>query len=221
MTQDAKKRQKSLQRKAAKRKQKLNQLSQLTPLSVRTILRQSGDWPLREVLVSENWTDPKELVQVLIARQSAANQIAVGLFLVDLACLGVKNGYARLVNSFSEYQKLRQEILDRQLLISADLNLAAKIIQTGLAYARQFGFEPHPDYYEALWVLGQADPAACLETIPVRGPEGKPFFIAGPYDNAEKIIARLTKAVGPDGFNYMVAISPDTEFYLDEAEDLN
>jgi hypothetical protein len=89
-------------------------------------------------------------VQVWVARQSPTDQIAVGLFLVDLACLGAKNGLARLVNSFSEYQDLRQEIMARQPLIPADLNLAAKIIQTGLAYARQFGFEPHPDYIDKL-----------------------------------------------------------------------
>jgi hypothetical protein len=218
MAQDPKKRQKALQRKAAKRKQKHGNLKQSLPFSARALLRQAGEWPLREVLLSKEWNREAALVQVLIARQSTLGQIAVGVFLVDLGCLGVKNAYASLFNSSAEYQSLRQHFQSREPIISADLNLAAKIIQEGITYARQFGFEPHPDAREAFWVLGQANPAACRETIPLGGPEGKPFFVAGPYDNVDKVIAKLTKAVGPGGFHYLVPLTPDGELYLEDDE---
>ncbi|MBI1877179.1 MAG: hypothetical protein HYR94_02915 [Chloroflexi bacterium] len=190
MAQDAKKRQKAIQRKAAKRKQKLAKLKPSFHISARTLLRQASDWPLHEVLLSKEWNKEAALVQILIARQSTLGQIAIGVFLVDLGCLGVKNAYARLFSSYSEYQTLRQNFLSREPIVSADLNLAAKIIQESIAYARQFGFEPHPDSREAMWVLGQANPDACLDTIPLGGSEGKPFFVAGPYDNVSKIRKR-------------------------------
>lgn len=215
MSQDPKKRQKAIQRKTAKRKQKLGKARSLQ-VSAHTLLRQAGGWPLREVLLSKEWNREAALVQILIARQSPLDQIATGVFLVDLGCLGVKNAFARLFSSYSEYQTLRQSFLSREPIVSAELNLAAKIIQEGIAYARQFGFEPDPDYREAMWVLGDANPNACLDPIPLGGSEGKPLFVAGPYDKVDRIIAKLTKAVGPDGFHYLVPLNPETEVFMDD-----
>ena len=69
-----------------------------------------------------------------------------------------------------------------------------------------------------MWVLGQANPAACHDPIPLGEPEGKPLFVAGPYDNATKIIAKLTAAVGPDGFHYLVPLDPETEFFVGDED---
>jgi hypothetical protein len=216
MAQDAKKRQKAIQRKAAKRKQKQARSKPSFLISARTLLRQAGDWPLHEVLLSKEWDQEGGLVQIMIARRSNLGQIAIGVFLVDLGCLGVKNAFGRLFNSHTEYQAQRRRFLSSEPIVPADLNLAAKIIQEGIAYARRFGFEPHPDYGEAMWILGNAEPTACPDPIPLGDSEGKPLFVAGPYDNVSKIMARLTKAVGPDGFHYMVPLDPETEFFIDD-----
>ncbi|MCL4300044.1 MAG: hypothetical protein KJ077_30200 [Anaerolineae bacterium] len=216
MAQDPKKRQKAMQRKAAKRKQKLAKVKPLFQVSARALLRQAGDWPLREVLLSKEWNKEAALVQILIARQSPLGQIAMGVFLVDLGCLGVKNAFARLFSSHTEYETQRQKILSSEPFVSADLNLAAKIIQEGIAYAHQFGFEPHPDSREAMLILGEANPSACLDSISLGSSEGKPLFVAGPYDNVDKIIAKLTKAVGSDGFHYLVPLDPEAEFFMED-----
>ena len=65
-------------------------------------------------------------------------------------------------------------------------------------------------------MLGDANPDACHIRIPLGGPEGKPFFVSGPYDNVGKILAKLQKNAGPDGFHYVAHLSPDTELYLDD-----
>ena len=36
------------------------------------------------------------------------------------------------------------------------------------------------------------------------GHEGKPFFIAGPFDNAKAIIAKLERTAGPGNFDYLI-----------------
>ena len=66
--------------------------------------------------------------------------------------------------------------------------------------------------------MGEANPKACSVPVPLGGPEGKPFFIAGPYDNTDRIIARLTKAVGPDGFHFLAPLGPDTDLLLDDED---
>jgi hypothetical protein len=100
-------------------------------------------------------------------------------------------------------------------MIHADLNLAAKIIREGVAYARELGFSPNRDIRDAELVLGDADPDACDEEIPL-GRDGKPFFVSGPYDNVERILDKLTRKLGPDGFHYMIGIEGLDELILDE-----
>jgi hypothetical protein len=153
-----------------------------------------------------------------VARRSPSGQIATGTFLVDLGCLGVKSAFASLFDTRREYrQKLRARMTSQQKMIKADVNLVAKIVREGIAYAKELGFRPDPDYRDAMLVLGDADPDACDVPIPLGGKDGKPFFIAGPYDNVDRIMAKLTRKLGADGFHFMFPVSGDEEiFSLDE-----
>ena len=213
----AKRRQKARERKAAKRKQKRAN-SKPQPTKGRALLRAAGGWPLHECLLTEAWQEPGEITQILVARRSPTGQIAIGAFLVDLGCLGVKNAFADLFDSQREYKRgLRAEMMTGQAMVKADLNLAAKIIREAIAYADELGFKPDPDYRDAMLVLGDADPDACEVPIPL-GKDGKPFFVAGPYDNVDRIMSKLTRKLGPDGFHFLVPLSGDEEFFLEEFE---
>jgi hypothetical protein len=156
-------------------------------------------------LISRDWNSGEGLVQILVARQSPSGSLVAGVFLVDLGCLGVKNAFAKLFDSFREYETLRQRMMSTQPLVHAELNLAAKIIREALAYARQLGFNPDPDYREASALLADADADACDAQIPL-GKDGKPFFVAGPRDSAKRIMAQLTRTVGPGNFHYIVPL---------------
>ncbi|MCP4539776.1 MAG: hypothetical protein GY832_21775 [Chloroflexi bacterium] len=214
----AKQRQKTRQRKAAKRKKRKERRGPSLPArrSPRAIVRASGSWPLYECLLTKEWQEEGNIIQILVARRSPQGQIAVGAFLVDLGCLGVKSAFARLFDSKREYKKLRNDTTSRQKMTKADVNLVAKIIREGIAYAKELGFRPDPDYRDAMPVLGDADPDACDVLVPL-GKDGKPFFFAGPYDNAERIIAKLTRKLGPDGFHFVMPVGGDEEmFFLDD-----
>ena len=213
-----KQRQKALQRKAAKRKQKRAISTRPRLTGGRALLRAADGWPLHECLLTKAWQEPGEIIQILVARRSSTGQIAVGTFLVDLDCLGVKNAFATLFDSQQEYRRgLRAEMRARQAMVKADLNLAAKIIREAIAYAGELGFKPHPDYRDAMLVLGDTEPEACDEPIPL-GKDGKPFFVAGPYDDVSRIMAKLERKLGPDGFHFLVPLSGDEEFFLEEFE---
>jgi hypothetical protein len=205
---------------SAKRRQKTRQrkkertLSRRRALSPRGLLRASGDWSLHECLLAKEWREEGAITQILVARRSPPGQIAVGTFLVDLGCLGVKSAFGRLFDTRREYEGLRGEMMSRQDMIKADINLVAKIVRESIAYARELGFGPDPDYRDAMLVLGDADPDACDVPIPLGGKDGKPFFIAGPYDNVDRIMAKLTRKLGPDGFTYLVPMSGDEEIFL-------
>ncbi len=200
-----KKRQRSLERKAARRRQ-VRARAPHRPAGAQTLLRSAASWPLLECLLTKTWQKPGEIVQILVARRSPTGQIAVGSFLVDLACLGVKNAFAHLFGSAIEYRQLRDGMTRRQTMVPADLNLVAKIIREGVRYADSLGFKPDPDYRDALLVLGNADPEACDTPIPLGGEDGQPFFIAGPYDDVGKIMRQLDKAVGPGNYHFLVPL---------------
>jgi hypothetical protein len=212
----AEKRQKARQRKAAKRKKKKKRRTPTPPgrQSARSLLRASGGWPLYECLLSEEWQEEWAITQILVARRSRQRQIAVGVFLVDLGCLGVKSAFGTLVSSRREYRQLRDGMRANQDMVKADLSLVAKIVREAIAYARELGFRPDPDYRDAMLVLGDADPDACDVPIPLGGRDGKPLFIAGPHDNVDRIMTRLTRKLGPDGFHFLVPLSGDEEVFL-------
>ena len=172
-------------------------------------LHQSQQWPTLEVLLSTAWDQESQLASVIVARQSPrSGKVGAATILVDLACLGIKNSIVRLFPTPRDYANgLRRDLHSRQDFSPADLDLVAKIVLTGEAYARRLGLSQPADAAQAKLLLAGADPGACAIPVPTGGPEGKPYFIAGPYDDAPRIIAQLTRAVGEDGFDYFVPLA--------------
>ena len=205
------------QRQIVRRPTKMVPASTAGPKSRGTLLREAPAWPLHECLLSRDWQKSGAITQALVARRSPDGPIAAALFLIDLGCLGIKNGFTRLCSS-EEYHQLRQEVQARQEMGRVELNLVAKVIQEASDYAERLGFAPHPDARRGMTLLAGADPAACDTPIPLGDGQGKPLFIAGPYDNVQAIMAKLERAVGRDGFAGLVPLSGDEELYFDEEE---
>ena len=201
--------QKAAQRKRV-RAQLRHQETQISHPNVKETMRSAGGWKLHEVLLTRDWQDPEGLVQAIVARRSPAGVIAAGVFLVDLACLGVKRASAGVFRSVPEYEEtLRDSVTTSQPMEVADLDLVAKILREGITYARSLGFEPDPEYRTAVLILGTADPTRCDTPVRLGGSDGKPFFFAGPRDDAKAVIATLLAKCGPGGFDYVVPIHPD------------
>lgn len=210
-----KNRQKQLQKKAAKRKERQKELARQRAASVTPSLSKAKDWPLLKVFVTDTWADPMTLTQIMVVRQGPNNFFGMAVVLVDQACLGAKNAYGRVVDE-GGYRSTYSQIARHQTLIETDIDLAAKIIREGVDYAAQFGLRPNKDLPQALSLMQDADPDACMKTVPLGDDEGKPYFVAGPYDNVDAIVAKLTAAVGPDGFHYIIPMDPSG--FMDETD---
>lgn len=216
MPKNEKRRQKSLQRHAARRKQKKQALvRQATPGGYRATLRAAAHWPLEECLITEDWDQEGELVQILVARSSPDGLIAAAGILVDLACLGVKDALSDVFTA-AEYEQFRSTFTSLRPMKKASLDLAAKIIREGIAYADRFGFKPNRDYPAAAVLLEGADPDACHVEIPL-GMDGRPTFIAGPHDNVPKVMAQLERTAGPGNYHYLIGFGDED---LGEESDL-
>jgi hypothetical protein len=180
-------------------------------------LTELGHWSLLECLISQSWQDTTQLCQVAVARQSpATGEVVVSGFLVDLACLGVKNALTKLYPSPAVYRReYRQHLLASQQMMACDLDLAAKVIEEGTIYARSLGFNPHSDTAMALKILGDAQPENCAETIPL-GKDGKPLFVNGPHDDVERIIRILNRKVGQGNYEMLIFLQDPTEGLSEE-----
>jgi len=150
-------------------------------------------------------------------------EIAGASFLIDLACLGVKDAFSELFSSRIEYERLlREPAMARFVMRPVDINLAARLVHEAVAYARSLGFKPNPDYYRAAVLLEGADADAVATHIPLGGEDGKPHFVAGPYDNIEQSIAKLDRAVGPGNYHVTYAqdfLPPGSLFDIEDADE--
>lgn len=173
------------------------------------ILEQARDYPILGCWIMEGWKE-RGITPVIVARSQPDNQVVYGAFVMDLYCLGVKNALYEADVS----QKRLERVLSRMCSgapEACEASLAHEVIYGAVEYARQYGFEPHRDFTKASLVL---DPSLAHERNHhvEFGHEGKPLFIAGPYDNARAIVNQLMRTAGEGNFHYVVAIDEPGNF---------
>jgi len=219
MTLDPRRMAKKLARKAAKRKARLgkNHRPGQSRGSIWTAMLQGqvASWPLHESYVPKNLFEIG-LGDVIISRRSGS-QVALGVFLVDTGCLGVKNGFLRVV-SLQEYENMVNHFREREPLVAVKPEYARKLIEAAVKYAADLGFEPHRDYESARAVFGAIDAGLCDTTFEF-GRDGKPFYCSGPSESParrEQILDILTKRCGPDQSHFIVGVG-DSSF--DDSDD--
>jgi hypothetical protein len=205
MPTDPRKRQRKLERRSAKRKNKKHQLVKETHIGLGEQLTASTKFPPLDTWISEAlWT--QGLGWVLFSRELPNGSIAVALFLVDRYCLGVKNALANIVGRFtyeSEFvRKMRSQLTSREVSPAT----ACKLVEQAVAYAHGLGFRPHSDYHKAKLLFGDIDPGDSTEEFEF-GKDGKPFFISGPNDSPERcrqILSILANTRGTGQFDYIM-----------------
>ena len=210
MPRDPRKHQKATMKKRSKQKAALQRKSHqqaFTSFSPQAIIRRARAFPLFECWISANWQqDGLGLVQILLARQQPDGDICFGSYLVDKYCLGLKNTFANAGFSRTRYQnEVQSTIFHENVPVACPVELAHQMIYASIEYAAQFGFQPEQDFALSQYLLA---PRGELEE-PYQltfGKNGKPFFVAGPHDNAARILKQLEKTAGPGNYDYLVPI---------------
>ncbi len=213
MPRDQRKHQKALMKQRSKQKaasqHKAHQQA-LTPSSPQAIIRHARTYPIFECLISDNWQkkDNMGLVEVLVARQQPDGNICFGVYLVDTFCLGLKNTFANAGFSRGRYQsevRKNNKVFRAGKPVECTIELAHQMIYQSIEYAEQFGFEPEKDFALSQYLLaprGELEEPYDLTF----GKDGKPFFIAGPYDNVARIMRQLEKTAGPGNYHFLAPI---------------
>jgi len=198
-------------------KEKKGKVLQL--LSPENYIRQRArTLPISECRVNVDWKKTG-LANVAIARRHTNGNITLGIFLVDLKCLGVKDASYRFNISENEYIDFLDLMGGRMKTTLIPYPLAHNIVYAGIEFAEEFGFKPHQDYTSVAKYLLEEDTEA-VELIEIEcGLNGQPAYLRGPYDSeakATQIIAQLDRTAGRG--NYTIIEEADWDPDLDDEE---
>ena len=155
----------------------------------------------RCLMAADLLDETKRFGTMFISRKLPDGKLAVGCFLVDGMCLGVKDCYP-LFCFPSQFSDVVQR--DPESLQTVAPELAKKFLLSVIEFARKYSFEPSPSFAKMQVLLNGIDESMC-ETEFSFGRDGQPVFISGPYDTDQRIGEILEKldATAGEG-NYMV-----------------
>jgi hypothetical protein len=229
MALDARRRQKKAERRNAKQKARRKELARRNPADVAVRLARATAAPILHCCTTESlWS--QGIAQVLVSRQLSSGQVAFAVFLVDRYCLGVKNALSDLTARGKYFDKIYDGVAHSSPIVPLTPADARKLVEEAVAYARDLGFAPHPDYAKAKAIFGDIDASTSQRQFEF-GKDGKPLFISGPHDSpgrCQSIAGILSQRCGPGGFDYVIKLpqSPlggaellDFSDDLDEDED--
>jgi len=210
--------QKALQKKRAKRGEKRSQVKK-SRTGLGALWGVAREWgaasraPVADVLVPSNLFE-LGIGNVWFSRRLPDGRYAVAGFLLDVFCLGVKNAMYKIMEA-NEYALAVEHIHGsaEERFDHQHPAYARKLVEEALAYARDLGFEPHPDYKMAKIIFGDIDAATCPASF-VFGSDSKPFYVCGPHDSPSmqgRIVKQLEKRCGVGGFHYMVGVTADAK----------
>jgi hypothetical protein len=207
--------------KATQRKKILEQRRRLEPNSRGSELarevRLAAAAPVYTCLVQESIFQ-SGMGLVFLSRKTGARDVALGGFLVDAYCLGVKDVTYRELDE-SDVEELLDEVGATAPLTPVDPPYARKLLRDAAAYARSLGLPPHPDFETVELLFGDVAADAC--DVKFRfGHEGRPLYVPEPTESPTRIrrrIETLRRRLGDDGFDF--AFPEETIDAFDELDD--
>jgi hypothetical protein len=216
--------QKKLQKKKAKqaakskaRKAAQKQKGFMARVNYSLAIQKAFNAPVYECWETEHLFDQSSntgIGSVIITRKTSNGDILASVFLIDVYCLGIKDCFVRMFNE-ETYPSFLEEINMQGKLKNIHPTCTRKLIEEAGKYAADLGFSPHKDYREAKKIFGDIDSAACPRSFEF-GKNGKPFYIAGPYDKpkfVKNVQEKLAKRCGPDGFHYVAPMDDEDLFF--------
>ncbi len=204
MSVNDKRRQKKVERRNAKRKQRHREIAKQRSMGLGERLRAATACPILESLFSDT-LEKDGLTTTILSLLLPSGEVAYAGFLIDRYCLGVKDAFGG-VRPRGEYQRMIEKTsrnLDVKPIDPADLRW---LVEQSVEYARSLGLEPHSDYARCSVIFGDIDPEQASMEVEF-GKDGKPFFVAGPHDGPHKckrIVETLRERCGDDGFHYVL-----------------
>ncbi|HVA45922.1 MAG TPA: hypothetical protein VNH11_06000 [Pirellulales bacterium] len=197
----------------SKRDEKRRQVARATSNNPAVRLLSAASWPLVVTLEPEQLWDVG-IGSLLIARRAPGGRLVVGIYLVDVFCLGVKDAFWRDVGE-AEYKAMLDKLTSHgrpQRAIAPER--FAKLVYCAVDYAQSLGISPHPDFHTTRHLMDGIDPSLCTDEFEF-GQNGKPCYMAGPNDSPA-IAHMLAGRINAAGGHFLIPVSGSMPFDLDD-----
>lgn len=183
-------------------------------LSPENYIRQKArTLPIDECWINSEW-EKSAMANILVSRRHTNGNLTIGVYLVDLNCLGVKDAVYWFNYYEHEFRELLRRAGESMKMEKISYTLAHNIIFSGIEFAEEFGFKPHKNFNVAQFILDED--TEDIELIDIEcGIDGKPAYIRGPLDTdikAAQVIAQLEKVAGPGNYTLIENIEDWDEF---------
>lgn len=166
-------------------------------------IRQNGrKLPIEKCLVAEN-AIKNGVVVCIIIRKQPSGLFSFASFVVDRFCLGIKDAMANCNYSKIQIDDLLARMSPFGVLKEVPAAYFHNLVYGALDYAEDLGFSPNESFDIAEHLL---DPDLADEGIDdiEFGYNGKPLYIQGPFDDANRIIKTLNSTVGEGNYEFVV-----------------
>ena len=196
--------QKRLAKQKARRGARRRQLATQNSPNPVVRLKNAERWPVVASLVPENLWDAG-IGTLVIARRISGGQLACGIFLVDIYCLGVKDAFWKILAP-DEFKSLCEDCDAHGRLQKVTPQHFAKLVYRAADYAQSLGFPAHRDFRHVQRLLAGIDPSQCPDEFQF-GQDGRPMYFRGLGESLEEA-RRIAARVESLGGNYTVMLNP-------------
>ena len=174
--------------------------------------------PIYKCYINRDW-DTARMANVFILRKHTNGNITAGIYLVDLACLGIKDTF--FFFNLPEIDINERLDLPNMSLKEVDYTLAHNIVFAAHDYALDYDINPHKDFATTKFILEEDDDNISLIDIPVGGDDGKPLLVLQPGQSTKykHVYDKLVKKLGRDNFNFVMGADMLSNY--EEAENMD
>jgi hypothetical protein len=161
---------------------------------------QARTLPVSKCMVNKDWEE-SQIANVSVMRKHTNGNVTIGLYRVDLLCLGVKDTVFFFNTSEDEFlSSYSGELADFKEI---DYALAHNIIYAGHDFALEFDIHPHHNFEITRFILEEDDHAVPVIEVPV-GTDGLPHLIVENSGQFSEILAKLKQYAGEGNYYYTI-----------------
>ncbi len=177
--------------------------------------------PLHKCYVNYDWAEGK-IADVFVMRKHPNGNLTIGVYLVDLLCLGIKDTF--FMFNYTE-EEMKEKLFKKSpfMFKEIDYTTAHNIVYAGRDYALDFDIHPHKDFATTKFILEEDTDKIPLMDIEVGDKNGNPILWVHEANQYLDVYAKLMKNPGKDNFTYFIGASSPAmlSHLLDQEDDEN
>lgn len=165
------------------------------------VITKAHSLPFHECLINETWKE-NGMPTVWVSKKMPSGKLIVGVYMIDVLCLGIKDSLFRSALDSAEYDEFKDGLSQQGNLIPIEVSFTHNLIYGAIDFAQDNGFKPHNDFSITQHLLDESLIDDGIDEIEF-GRNGRPVYLMGPYDDSDWIIKTLNKNLGAGNFDVL------------------